>query len=325
MSSVVNVAIHTSQSPENVRRNLLDSLRQRQINHKFHYDSYKQSQKWLALHDAYSPSRNDTDCADTYDRSFESAAQRFHSPVHLIGLGCGGGQKDARLLGLLQKSTPHLTYIPCDVSLALVLIARKAALDLIPGLQCHPLVCDLASTDDLTALFEKNDKTARLFSFFGMIPNFEPSAILPRLAGMLERSDWLLFSANLAPGPDYEAGVKRILPGYDNFLTRDWLMTFLFDLGVESINGETHFSIQQGEENLRKIVAEFEFSKERTLTIDSESFSFRPKDKIRLFYSYRYTPALARDILNKYGLNVVDQWITKSEEEGVFLCQKQEA
>ena len=70
MSSLVQVAIHASQFPENVRRDLLESLRTRRVNHKFHYDSVKQTQQWLALHQAFSPSRTDADCAATYDRSF---------------------------------------------------------------------------------------------------------------------------------------------------------------------------------------------------------------------------------------------------------------
>jgi hypothetical protein len=61
MSAVANVTIHSSQFPENVRRDLLESLRTRRVNHKFHFDSVKQTQKWLALHQQFSPSRNDAD------------------------------------------------------------------------------------------------------------------------------------------------------------------------------------------------------------------------------------------------------------------------
>ena len=73
MKSIANVAIHASQFPENVRRDLLASLRTRKINHKFHYDSVKQTQKWLALHQVYSPSRNDTDCVAAYDAALRIA------------------------------------------------------------------------------------------------------------------------------------------------------------------------------------------------------------------------------------------------------------
>ena len=128
MSSVVNVAIHASQFPENVQQDLLQSLRLRQVNHKFHYDSVKQTQQWLALHQAHSPSRNDADCAATYDRSFEAALARIESSnIHLIGLGCGGGLKDTRLLGLLTQNGKRLAYTPSDVSVAMVLVARQTA------------------------------------------------------------------------------------------------------------------------------------------------------------------------------------------------------
>src|SRR5229473_683468 len=134
MRALANVAIHSSQFPDNVRRDLLESLRSRQVNHKFHYDSIRQTQKWLALHQAYSPSRTDADCAATYDRSFVAAAMRFFGPrVHLIGLGCGGGQKDSRLLKLLRDSGKEAFYTPSDVSAAMVLVAHQAALSVIPA------------------------------------------------------------------------------------------------------------------------------------------------------------------------------------------------
>src|SRR3954464_3709365 len=116
MSSIVNVAIHSSQFPEKVRRNLLESLRTRAVNHKFHYDSVKQTQKWLALHQQFSPSRNDADCAETYDRAFAEAAKKISAnEIHVVGLGCGGGQKDARLLKLLKSDRANVSYTAADV------------------------------------------------------------------------------------------------------------------------------------------------------------------------------------------------------------------
>src|ERR1035437_2995444 len=213
MSTLVQVAIHASQFPENVRHDLLESLRTRRVNHKFHYDSVKQTQQWLALHQAFCPS--------TYDRSFAAVAARIDSRrVHLIGLGCGGGQKDTRLLKLLQESGRKTFYTPSDVSTAMVLVARQTAMAVIPPEDCSPLVCDSASADDLPQVLNALpvSDAARLITFFGMIPNFEPEVILPRLAGLVRPEDYLLISANLAPGADYAAGVQRILPLYDNAL-----------------------------------------------------------------------------------------------------------
>src|SRR5947207_404081 len=132
MSSAVNVTIHSSQFPENVRRDLIQSLRAGKLNHKFHYDSLKQTQKWLALHQAYSPSRTEAECAEVYERSFGAAASRIDGKrVHLLGLGCGGGKKDSRLLKLLREAGKDLFYTPCDVSTAMVLTAMDAAANVI--------------------------------------------------------------------------------------------------------------------------------------------------------------------------------------------------
>jgi L-histidine Nalpha-methyltransferase len=321
MIATANVAIHASQFPENVRRDLLASLRSRQVNHKFHYDSVKQTQKWLALHQIYSPSRNDADCAATYDRAFLEAAGQIKSrQVHVIGLGCGGGQKDARLLKLLKAGGKEIFYTPCDVSTAMVLVARQTALAVLPEKNCFPFVCDLATADDFQKILVTRHPS--LVTFFGMIPNFEPQMILPKLASLVRPKDFLLFSANLAPGKIYAAGMKKILPQYDNPQTRDWLLTFLLDLGVEKTDGELEFTIEAGGAGLKRIVARFHFRRARRIEIESERFAFGAGDAIQLFFSYRCTPVLVRKILAKHGLEVLEQWITQSEEEGVFFCRR---
>jgi uncharacterized SAM-dependent methyltransferase len=352
MSCVAKVLIHTSQFPEKVRRDLLDSLRARRVNHKFHYDSVKQTQKWLALHQAYSPTRNDADCRAIYEKGFKAAAVQIKSKaVHVIGLGCGGGQKDTRLLRLLKSAGREIFYTPCDVSTAMVLTARQTALAIVPEKNCFPFVCDLATANDLPAALASRFPfpVSRLITFFGMIPNFEPQNILPRLASLVRPKDFLLFSANLAPRNNYAAGVKKVLPQYDNPLTRGWLMTFLLDLGVERSDGKLCFNIEtcrsrreeaqtsrsisakknqrlltssptMKEVELKRILADFHFARARRVEVDGERFDFRAGETIRLFFSYRYTPEHVRKVLARYGLEIRDQWIAKSEEEGVFLC-----
>jgi len=320
MSTTASITIHKSQFPENVRRDLRTSLRTRRVNHKFYYDSVKQAQKWLALHQMHSPSRNDENVRAIYTASFKAAAAKIKSRrVHVIGLGCGGGQKDARLIQLLKAHGKEISYTPCDVSTAMVLIARKAALAVVPGKNCFPFVCDLATADNLQKHLVTRHPS--LVTFFGMIPNFEPREILLKLASLVRPNDFLLFSANLAPGKNYDAGVERILPQYDNDLTRDWLMTFLFDLGVERRDGELRFTIEDGQLDLKRVVARFHFRRPRRIEI-SEAFNFKIRDSIQLFFSYRYTPERVQMILAKNGLEVCEQLIAKSEEEGAFLCRR---
>jgi L-histidine Nalpha-methyltransferase len=327
MSGVVQVAIHPSQFPGSIRRDLLESLRTRQINHKFHYDSVKQTQRWLALHQAHSPSRTDPDCAGIYDQAFEVAAAWVEAPrVHMIGLGCGGGQKDTRLLKLLRDRRKEIRYTPIDASVTMVLVARQTALAVIDENACFPLVCDLASAEDLPAALASRSpaNAAQLITFFGMIPNFRPQTILPRLSDLLRPADLLLLSANLAPGLDYASGIQRLLPQYDNPLTRDWLMTFLLDLGVDRGDGELRFVVEDDPAGggLKRIVAHFHFGRPRGIEVDGEVLDFRAGESICLFFSYRHTPDRLCRLLAEHGITAFDRWITKSEEEGVFICRR---
>ncbi|HVU27756.1 MAG TPA: L-histidine N(alpha)-methyltransferase [Verrucomicrobiae bacterium] len=325
MKSTANILIHKSQFPENIRRDLLKSLRARKINHKFHYDSVKQTQKWLALHQIYSPSRHDENVRTIYDQSFDAAAKEIKSKsVHIIGLGCGGGQKDKRLLKLLKSCGKKIFYTPCDVSAAMVLVARQTALSVLPAQNCFPFVCDLATAKNLPEIFDSRFTihNSRIVTFFGMIPNFEPRDILPKLSSLIRKEDFLLFSANLAPGKNYADGMKKVLPQYDNALTRDWLLTFLTDLGIEKSDGNLKFEIANGKFGLKRFVVNFHFNRARRVEIENEIFRFKSGEKIRLFFSYRYTPELVRKILARFKLKVGESWLAESGEEGVFLCRR---
>jgi len=322
MSSSVSVAIHPSQFPDQVQRDLLTSLRTRRINHKFHYDSHKQTQKWLALHEAHSPARYDPDCQATYVRAFaHTSAHLPPGPLQITSLGCGGGQKDVQLLQLLAATGREVAYAPGDVSVAMVLVARAAALTVVSAEKCFPFVCDLTTADDLRESLPILHPS--LVTFFGMIPNFEPQVILPKLVTLIGPSDWLLFSANLAPGTDYGAGMRKILLQYDNPQTQDWLLTFLLDLGVERGDGELRFQIEADTASgLQRVAADFYFTCSRQIKVGGEPFDFTAGEVIRLFYSYRYTPERVRTLLGQHGLAVQEQWIAASAEEGVFLCRR---
>jgi uncharacterized SAM-dependent methyltransferase len=57
--------------------------------------------------------------------------------------------------------------------------------------------------------------------------------------------------------------------------------------------------------------------------VEGEDFEFHAGERIRLFFSYRHTPELVKKLLRAHKLTVLEQWVTKSEEEGVFLCRRE--
>ena len=316
--------VHHSQFPHAVQRQLLDGLRLGQVPPKFLYDSDRQTQKGLAVHRAHSPSRTDAGVQSIYDRAFdESLGQAADEAVCLVGLGCGGGQKDTRYLAKLKSIHTIVDYVPCDVSQAMTRVAREAAAAELPLERIHPLVCDLANAPDLGQVLDTivSPETKRVFTFFGMIPNLEPDVILPRLAELLLEGDQLLLSANLAPGDDYKGSVKVLLPQYDNAETRDWLLSFLVGSGVPTTAGRLRFGIEEIDELLR-IVADFEFSESLGLSIGGESIEFAAGRALRLFFSYRHTEQTLAKRLAKHSLAIGAEQIDSSAEEGVFRVER---
>jgi len=320
---VVSVNVHSSQFPEILRRELLQSFRDRRINHKFHYESRGQAQRWLAVHAAHSPSRHDDATRVAYDETFAAAARYVETPAaHIIGLGCGGGAKDLMLIEQIRRRGRMLVYSACDASLPLVLTARQKALEVLDSRHVHDLVADFLTASDLQRIFttQTTGNSTRILNFLGMIPNFEPGEILPRLSALIRPNDLMVFSANLAPGEDYRAGVEKVLPQYDNPETRDWLMTVLTDHGIEKDDGRLTFGIEG--ESLLRVTATFTFERDRDIRIDEEDFEFRAGDQIRVFYSYRHTPATVREWLATESIEIIDQRIVHDGEEGIFLCRK---
>jgi uncharacterized SAM-dependent methyltransferase len=80
--------------------------------------------------------------------------------------------------------------------------------------------------------------------------------------------------------------------------------------------------VERGTNSLRRVLARFHFKRACQLTVEGETFAFRRGESIRLFFSYRYSPKLVRTELAKQGLQVCDQRLTQSGEEGVFLCRR---
>ena len=327
----VSVRIHPSQFPGAIAASLREALRTREMNHKFHYDTPRQALRWLRLHEAFSPARTDPTCHQIYHQAFAAAAARLRgaAEIQVISLGCGGGQKDARLLEVLRQELPgrRLHYVPADVSPSLTLVSRHAAMATgLTAEDCVPLVLDLGATTDWRAALEPalEPSARRVICFFGMLPNFTPSMTLTHLTTLVRPNDLLLFSANLAPGVDYAAGVEKIRPLYDNFLTRDWLWTVLHDLGAEAGDGGMTFRVAPCPEGsgLLRIEAVVTFVRACRLQVDGEVFEYAPGTEFRLFFSYRHTPERLRILCDASGITRAGQWENASGEEGVFLAER---
>lgn len=326
-SPCVSVAIHASLFPDAVHARLRASFQTRRIHGAFHYDTARRARRWMEVHAAHSPAVTAQDSRSIYDQAArESVVGLADGPWGCIGLGCGSGHKEARVVAALVVRASSVTYLPLDVSVPLVLISREEALAQSPGLTVHPIAADLTDVDDLSAAIDPllPSGARRFLTLFGMLPNFEPEFIFERMASWLRPGDRILFSANLAPGPDLETGVRMVLPQYNNPETKAWLRTLLEDHGVPAEAGSVEFHVERdlGFPGCARIAADWVVSRSSEWVLDSETFCLEPGERVRLFFSIRHTPSSIEFGLRSQGLRLAQSWIAGSGEEGVFLVER---
>jgi uncharacterized SAM-dependent methyltransferase len=295
---------------------MIEDLAANRLPSAFLYESSAQSERWLAVHRAFSPFINDSSCRALYDWIAARAADRItESNVHVVGLGCGSGAKDSMLLEKLNKPV----YLPVDISQKLVLEAAVNS----SASSNRPLVLDLARAQDVGRFFDDQipGDSIRVYTLFGLLPNFNTQILSGLLRDVLKSGDHLLLSANLAPGNDYTKSVERITAQYDNPVTRDWLVGALDEMGVKTREGRLAFGQREIHAGLRQILARWQFEKQHSMEFSGHSFTFESGDELEVFCSIRYTMPKVKEWLKSEGLNLLEYRSSESREEAVFFCQ----
>lgn len=329
VDSLAQVFIHESQFPRIVLEQLKHSLHTRRVSHKFHYQTHRQVEKWHLLHQKYAPFNHDAECREIYSFAAEAAASQVGAePAAVIGLCCGYGEKELELLQALQKYPRPISFCACDGSVAMVLRATETVVRIIAPAHISRVVCDLENARDMSACFASllTAQSKRIYTFFGSLHNFEPNRIFLLLANLLQPGDQLLFSTNLVAETGYASAVESILPQYQNELTQEWLSLFVSDVGIRASCGTIQGGVEScgGGTELRRIALYFKFGQNITIKLAEENFEFSAGERMRLFFSYRYTVSRVLDLLARNGLKSEQHWVTRSGEEGVFLCGRSE-
>lgn len=324
------VWLHASLRAERQAARRLDGLRQGAIDHFFHYVSARQSQLWLAVHQQHAPVSADPAFAAIFHRAFGSlAAGLAGQTLQLIALGPGGGRKEAWLLHALNQADCRLHYLPVDASAELALTSAAAAAPWIDADALRPVVGDLSLLSELPSWLDQRIDTApRVYTAFGIAPNFEPQPLFSALQQALRPGDHLLLSANLVcvpeastePGASLRAA-RAILPQYDNPATRLWLRQVLIDWGLDPHLDEICFDIE-ALAGQAAVVARCRWRHDLGFDCEGETLRFRAGSSLRLFFSLRYTPARLVSLAQEYGFTCLNEQLTPCGQEGVWHLRR---
>lgn len=325
---------HPSQHPQKWLQGLLDGLTQGAIPHKYHYDTPKQVDRWLKLHQDYSPASRSPAVQKIYQDSIHESLQcqeiQRHLPELIIGIGCGGGWKDRVAIDAIIEAGGDPAYLAVDVGSAMTWTAMDQVRPSLRNPQkTAGLSVDLETVSNWSPVFNswRPHRQTAGFTFFGMIPNWEPRIALNGLAQSMQPGDMAWIGFNLAPGSDLDSGTRQVFHQYNNRQTEYWIRSILEDIGFPMDSGKIEWGIHEvtdGSTPARKIQADWIFAEDTNWEWSGTEWSWRKGSGIRLFFSCRYTLSQAREMILKESSTwrILNEKTAPSGEEAVFSIQK---
>lgn len=316
----IEVVVHESVHPDALAVELREGLSSGEIATRQHYLSSEQARRWAQIAAAFSPARDEADGARVYDSVNGLIADRVVGEgAHVIGLGCGDGAKERRLLDALA-GTGRLTATAVDASLPLLQVAAARLSGAAGCALGRPVLCDLGlAAPDLPAMVGQAPGR-RLVTLYGILPGMEAFAAMAAALGLLRPGDLLAVSANLLPGG--EGALEAIAAQYDNLPTRIWLGALLEDAGIGPEQADLRIGSlsDPGAGACAAIGAWLEPRETIELELPAGEVLLEPGSPVRLLRSARHTPAGLEAIVVAAGLELLALEVSPTGEEGVALA-----
>lgn len=310
------VRIDESVTPAAHRAGLTAALEARRVDNRFHYAGGAAAARWRALAAEHSPSRDDADGLVAYEAAARAVVSALaDGPVHVIGVGCGDGVKERRLLGALAGTgRREIAATPIDVSVPLVTAAAEA-MQAVPAVDAtHAVAVDITTVRDLSPLLAPRLPGTRVVTLFGVLSTLGDGALAPAIS-LLDPGDILMASANLLPpSPDAR---DVVMAQYDNRPTREWLGTVLAEIGVGGAD-DIRFRWERSPTG-DTVVGEVTPPAQVIASVSGVTVGLPAGMPIRVLESHRHSADGLSRMLAAAGLDVRATCVSPSAEEGVAV------
>ena len=284
----------------------------RRLPEKFFYWFPLSVRAWLALcsDGAY---RNFVRSRSLIARSRAELARLFPvSPLEVVSLGAGQGDKDLLLLEALRERGARVSYVPVDTSQALLEMACGGALS--AGFPAQGIKADFTNPRHLQALAAEPETPPRLLLLIGnTLGAFDPIAEARDLAGLLRRGDALLVDGEVYAG-------DATVAGYDNPLNRRFAWAPLNAVGIREGDGELMFAAADDARlpGLHLIPKYFQAGRDVEALMGGEALRLARGEQLAMNHSYKYAPETFLGILSDAGLTV--RWQATSDDQRFLMA-----
>ena len=231
-------------------------------------------------------------------------------PLSVVELGAGTASKTRTLLRAISRRQIRVKYYPVDISASALAEAKRQVLKELPGALVQPLVTDFVHGFG----FLREISGRRLVLYLGSsIGNFDWSQSIELLRNVREQ---LSAGDALLLGTDMVKSADLLVPAYDDArgVTAEFNKNILLRINRElggNFDLEAFRHVAEWNAACSRIEIYLESLKPQivTLRLTGTALRFRGGERIHTESSYKYTPAMIKQMLCASGYKMEKSWL----------------
>ncbi|PEN14600.1 L-histidine N(alpha)-methyltransferase [Longibacter salinarum] len=306
---------HPSES--SFREDVLDGLsrEQKQIASKYLYDARgsKLFDRITTLEEYY-PTRTEASIMRT---EIDAMAEAIGKDTLLVEYGSGSSEKTRILLDRVSQNLQG--YVPVDISRDHLMDAAARIASSYPDLDVRPVCADYTSSFPLPEFVEE---AARIVVYFpgSTIGNFERDdavAFLDRIAQAVGAGGGLLIGVDLRKDPDILHAAYNDREGVTARFNLNLLRRINRELNADfDLDAFRHEAVWRSD--LGCIEMLLVSTKDQSVRVGEETFSFEKGESIHTEYSFKFTPEQFAEMASEAGFRIERVW---TDDQDLFSIQ----
>ncbi|MDD5040151.1 MAG: L-histidine N(alpha)-methyltransferase [Patescibacteria group bacterium] len=322
---LANVYVNIRESNDQLQREFLDCLKNREIVSKFSYWGEEPTQSWLKFCLA-SEYKTYPQGVSLLKQAGADVAKHVGGPkLNYISLGIGNGEKDGIILRHLYRYSRKISYYPIDISTDMIKAGLNYVFSHFHNIPTTAFVTDFKILDEIVRS-QTFRKDRNFFSLLGnTMGNFNQVYLLNILRKSLDHNDFILIGVSIRKERSRETkeDIRKIIRSYSNRASKDFAYSPLKKAGIRKSDGaiDVEFNRDPHYPRLNRVDLYFRFRRNATAHYAGQDIVYKRGERILLYFSEKYYPDDLKFLLNDNGFRIIKFYQNGSQSYAKVLCR----
>lgn len=322
---LANVYVNIRESNDQLQKEFLECLKNREIVSKFSYWGEEPTQGWLRVCQV-SEYKTYQQAVKLLKNVSDDIARTVAKPkMSYISLGIGNGEKDAIILQKLSRLMNKIKYYPIDISTDMIKAGLNYIFSHFRNLPTTAFVTDFKILDEIVkAETFKNERN--FFVLLGnTLGNFNQVYLLNILKRSMDKNDYILIGVSLRKDRLIETkeDIRKIIKSYNNKPFKDFVFSPLRRAGFKKSDGTIDVELNRDPlyPRLNRIELYFRLKKNKVAHYIGQDIVYKKGERILSLFSEKYYPDDIKFLLHDNGFQIVKFYTTSDQSYAKILCR----